>query len=134
MGEFVNVGGSCLAAEPPSGGLLIGNVRRNATKGTEMSKHTPGPWYWEEASENGEVRPVLRTKATINRVCDFGRDAWQDSLCGEPPDAADARLIAAAPEMLEALVDCREALRRAGATGELKVVDDAIAKATGETK
>lgn len=35
-------------------------------------------------------------------------------------------------ELLEALQDCREALRRAGAAGELKVVDAAIAKALGE--
>ena len=34
--------------------------------------------------------------------------------------------------LLDALHDCREALRRAGADGELKVVDAAIAKATGE--
>lgn len=52
---------------------------------------------------------------------------------GNDTDAkeADARLIAAAPELLDALKDCREALRRAGAAGELAVVDAAIAKATG---
>ena len=32
-------------------------------------------------------------------------------------------------ELLEALIDCREALRQSGATGELKVVDAAISKA-----
>lgn len=35
-------------------------------------------------------------------------------------------------ELLEALKDCREVLRRAGALGELMVVDAAIRKATGE--
>ncbi len=43
-----------------------------------------------------------------------------------------ATLMAAAPKLLAALIDCREALRRAGATGELKVVDAAIAKARDE--
>ena len=43
----------------------------------------------------------------------------------------NARLIAAAPELLEALIDCRRALELANFTGELAVVDAAIAKATG---
>lgn len=42
------------------------------------------------------------------------------------------RLILAAEDMYEALLDCREALERAGAYGELRVVDRAIAKARGE--
>lgn len=43
-------------------------------------------------------------------------------------------LIEQRDELLEALQDCREALRRAGAEGELRVVDAAISRALGENK
>lgn len=49
----------------------------------------------------------------------------------EAAQQANARLIAAAPDLLAALVDCQEALRRAGASGELEIVKAAIKKATG---
>lgn len=47
---------------------------------------------------------------------------------------ANARLIAAAPELLEALIDCRRALEIANFTQELAVVNAAISKATGASK
>lgn len=47
---------------------------------------------------------------------------------------ANARLIAVAPTILEALLDCRRALEIANFTQELAVVDAAIAKATGGDK
>lgn len=53
---------------------------------------------------------------------------WQGS---EQKTNANARLIAAAPAMLKALQDCREALRRTGHDGELAIANAAIAKATG---
>ncbi len=47
---------------------------------------------------------------------------------------ANARLIAAAPELLEALRDLAESVRAAGITGPyLDAADAAIAKATGAT-
>lgn len=47
---------------------------------------------------------------------------------------ANARLIAAAPELLEALCDLAESVRAAGITGPyLDAADAAIAKATGAT-
>lgn len=78
-----------------------------------MSTHTPGPWtvvaidWADTGNARFEIKGIRRT------------------------GMADARLIAAAPELLAALHDCREALRRAGADGELRVVDAAIAKAEG---
>lgn len=58
-------------------------------------KHTPGPWRIETENETGiptiSIRDGLNQQiATVNPY----RLAWRD---------ADARLIAAAPEMLEAL-------------------------------
>lgn len=51
---------------------------------------------------------------------------------GKAAARARRRLTEAAPDLLEALIDCRRALELADATGELAVVDAAIAKATGE--
>jgi hypothetical protein len=105
-----------------------------------MSKHTPGPWKyldkngkfldskgWEAENyhcDNFSYVPVTDGKSVVALVVVKGDDT--KALINH------ARLIASAPELLEALIDCREALRRAGATGELKVVDAAIAKAIGE--
>jgi hypothetical protein len=100
-----------------------------------MSKHTPGPWIFE--NRDGDH--------PLNDQCGWGCDGlwavnggfilgagpgWDGEYVA--PNDSDARLIAAAPDLLEALRDCREALRLAGANGELRVVDAAIAKATGE--
>jgi hypothetical protein len=86
--------------------------------------HTPGPWrYWTQRREPEDT-------------CTFRSIRGDEVLRAVTVTLteADARLIAAAPEMLEALHDCREALRRAGADGELAVVDAAIAKATGDAR
>lgn len=53
------------------------------------AKHTPGPW--RVSSEPGKSGAVITDKITICN-CGYGADA-----------EADARLIAKAPEMLEAL-------------------------------
>lgn len=63
-----------------------------------MSKHTPGPWE----ANNGEVtteREPGRSFRRIAAVQDYGLGSLKEV------DDANARLIAAAPEMLEALID-----------------------------
>ena len=79
-----------------------------------MIKHTPGPWH---------VSNGVQIRSAKHQIC----KVW---MMRNGEDNANARLIAAAPDMLAALKDCREALRRSGAAGELAVVDAAIAKAT----
>jgi hypothetical protein len=55
-----------------------------------MSEFTPGPWrYWWEEGYVGEI-----TSASGNLVAGFDTE----------PNEADARLIAAAPELLGALM------------------------------
>lgn len=99
-----------------------------------MSGHTPGPW----TKVNGELfgphgRRVLVSDSGIGVVCGSNPD---------PEHEANARLIAAAPELLEALRDLLRAVGRAGYddadSGELFELDSAaeearavIAKATG---
>lgn len=92
---------------------------------TEL-KHTPGPW----AIVDGHypcMKEISGPSFKINIVMSATDLDFNDFL----KRSADARLIAAAPELLEALLDCREALRRTGHDGELAIVNAAIAKATG---
>lgn len=62
-------------------------------------RHTPGPWH---VSAWGDTRVVVRSDA-IPFVADCGRDTL-------PWVHANARLIAAAPDMLKALILAEEAL------------------------
>lgn len=61
------------------------------TKNETSSKHTPGPW---RATQHHDDSWTVRT--------DLGANALAHVTVGKNDDA-DARLIAAAPEMLEAL-------------------------------
>ena len=64
---------------------------------TPSSAHTPGPWY---LNPRGWV--VQSTGDIVTRLeCSNNKEA-------------DARLIAAAPELLAALAGCADALREAG--------------------
>lgn len=79
------------------------------------AKHTPGPWIYDEtwalinAEHGSEIAAVHAARGTK----------------GEPQ--ANARLIAAAPDLLAALVDAYERL-----TGDRSMIRAAIAKATGQ--
>jgi len=101
-----------------------------------MSAHTPGQWNWEEGT------PVI-TKKWDGKTCTVATVDWrsllwhEDGNCAGRESGANARLIAAAPELLEAL---QNLLAVAGVR-----IDDprivqfdaaraAVAKATGETK
>ena len=86
-----------------------------------MSKHTPGPWFVPP--------PTYRTLYVEARV---GNGMLQEvAACGPTEDpaqqAANARLIAAAPELLDA---CKAAL--SDDQPYIEKCRAAIAKATGE--
>ena len=89
------------------------------------SKHTPGPWVFRQ--EDG-VRTIFADGKSM-----MG-DAVYYPWC--PENAADWRLIAAAPELLEALerlmVECD--LVSDNALEAYTKARAAIAKATGETQ
>lgn len=96
-----------------------------------MNKHTPGPWEWygpnllcggERQSENilnsaDDGRPYGHHAALIEHHWDGG------------VAKANARLIVAAPDLLEA---CKVALGIIGFGAEHDQISAAIAKATGE--
>ena len=96
-----------------------------------MSKHTPGPWYVDTQAKradyiraNGDELPGT---CAIAQIC--SRGGWSESN-------ANARLIAAAPDLLEALIECAARLQIHIKHSEDLVAHmqacKAIAKATGE--
>ena len=106
------------------------------------SKHTPGPWTVHDASLGGTGYVVheicssdKRTIATLETDCkDDERDDWSPVAI-----AANAQLMASAPELLEA---CKASIAEItggsmfpesltpGNTTPLQAMKDAIAKAT----
>lgn len=91
-----------------------------------MSKNTPGPWdYSWEIHPNG-CPTVGHRGLMVCMVAHSAKDPDQKETA-----LANANLIAAAPDLLEALIDVRRALELANFTGELAVVDAAIARAKG---
>jgi len=96
-----------------------------------MTNHTPGPWVIRKAKENGACSVVSESK-------DLAGFTFIAALT--PSDEANARLIAAAPELLESLrelvewSDDMEANYPYDITPMLAKARAAIKKATGETK
>ena len=89
------------------------------------AKHTPGPWQWTQHFD-----------PTISIYKDgFGQIArLYDSSAGT--GKANARLIAAAPDLLDALVQFVDEFEGCYADGEPAMIKAraAIAKATGKTQ
>ena len=103
-----------------------------------MGTHTPGPWIVAGPSENENEAEVI-SDATEGRAI---ASTW-DTYCDETDethtsdeDRANARLIAAAPDMLTALRVITSDARIMGWLTRndpkaLQQADDAIGKATG---
>jgi|15BtaG_2_1085339.scaffolds.fasta_scaffold37216_1 hypothetical protein len=77
-----------------------------------MSKHTPGPWGY---TRNGSDEPAsngLMPDGLIGIGVTGENLALAETRHGNGP--ANAKLIAAAPDLLEALKDCEDALLWSG--------------------
>lgn len=87
-----------------------------------MNKHTPGPWQIAD----GESRRVY--------LINHGRDAVGETVYIETRNPADAKLIAAAPDLLEALESMLDAFtdERWVAVPIIERAKLAIYRATGE--
>ena len=104
-----------------------------------MSKFTKGPWAvnWAGSGRNGEfVYDEVYVYAPACGVDDVAVAAdIVDPVTGKP-SAENGRLIAAAPELLEALTKLRHRIHGTGFAiaipDELEAADAAIAKATAE--
>lgn len=78
-----------------------------------MSKHTPGPWkarmqYSRGGRELGWM--VEHSNGRIGWASLAYADTNEEAPVADPVNAANARLIAAAPDLLEALRKCDEAM------------------------
>ncbi len=96
-----------------------------------MSKHSPGPWRWE--SDVPYANAILRA-ADGSKVCDFGGGMKWEEVAGDEPDEPDARLIAAAPRMLELLrefvIEYADMCRGSDTVDKARIL---IARIDGET-
>jgi hypothetical protein len=103
-----------------------------------MSKHTPGPWTYNLTT--GVVRSLAEDFPNCRQpvICDLRHWSHEDTTHIHP---ANARLIAAAPELLEALkeiaadyadrFDLDDPSTNPGIKYTIKQARAAIAKATG---
>lgn len=81
-----------------------------------MSKHTPGPWVVGSTTNHGQCVYIDAPKGDAGLcysswsgiACAYGSD--DDKEAGREIAAANAHLIAAAPELLEALEYCLDCL------------------------
>jgi len=102
-----------------------------------MSKYTPGPWAIRRIAEvpgaicGGVTRQYMRGVGTdqLAMVCSVQPDNGGDEAM-----EANARLIAAAPELLEALEWLLDDVGRASSMLGAVKARAAIAKATGEQR
>jgi hypothetical protein len=88
--------------------------------------HTPGPWHFMPAAhmaDCNEEGPVAGV---------FDDDDGPDALIGTAERDEDARLIAAAPDLYDALLSLRAASSPAARRLARRWADEALAKATGE--
>lgn len=109
------------------------------------AKHTPGPWTisWYNCTMDKEDVEHAKSKGNMNAKvgdvlwraprsigpCGSEHSHWGGDLL--TVEEADARLIAAAPDMLETLKRLREMCADFGANTACEVASAAIDKATG---
>jgi hypothetical protein len=107
-----------------------------------MATHTPGPWVADAIAENGDIRIACVNLPLVIASTHNGASIGE-ILNGLPPELqwANARLIAAAPELLDALrmfVAAEDDWNARDGTFDDPLTDAylaaraAIAKATGE--
>ena len=87
------------------------------------TKHTPGPWHWSRDTMENRCDITLDSEAT----------GYSILYCCKKPREPNARLIAAAPELLEALEYIGRFIDPTAKDAEtmVKHARIAIAKATG---
>jgi len=91
-----------------------------------MSKHTPGPWAANKPTQSNGRAEVYAGPMLVAQAFNWMLDAEGDEQCW-----ADARLIAGAPELLEALKRIKQTGVFVGAIAQ-EMMDAAIAKAEGQ--
>jgi hypothetical protein len=97
-------------------------------------KHTPGGWFSAPTGEQMRAASMSYAVATAD-MTQVVAGCFEDVAGGDAEAAANARLIAASPDLLEALCEIEDVLsnmgRDADHDGLAEVARAAIAKATG---
>lgn len=92
------------------------------------AKHTPGPW---KVFEHSWCETSITAPDTPNAICglDINHATEESQESDEAQMAANARLIAAAPDLLEDLREATATLRRYEALHRAKNTEDSTKKA-----
>jgi hypothetical protein len=118
-----------MTAEQTRKAALAKSLEAQARVKRENAKHTPGPWN----SERAESSECFDVKCE----CGFFVATCHDGVRSESNAEANARLIAAAPELLEAAQaawNCIAELSPTQARVEVALMlQEAVEKATGDT-
>ena len=116
-----------MTAEQTRKAALARSMEAQAKAKRENATHTPGPWVVHPTTHHPAVRSVGTSDTGPRRICTVG------SMNGNPVDKKNARLIAAAPELLEALQFVMAASGEQLSTA-FEQAQAAIAKATGDSE
>ena len=105
------------------------------------TSYTPGPWYIQADPDRAGDHPLHDNRFITSGGCQLGSPEWEEEKGNEiickmtdsSKQKQNARLIAAAPELLEA---CKAILKSDGGAYDLepyqsKMLINAIAKAEG---
>lgn len=99
--------------------------------------HTPGPWHVDHNGTVGHIKALVGDKTPT--VCQYGTDyrgVRHSALEVEHQDDANARLIAAAPDLLaaaEKVIACGAMPRERHLCEAISELEKAVKKAKGET-
>lgn len=93
------------------------------------SKHTPGPWHVGQGGNRHANRVWTLDMRPVVNLCSIGMGPADI----DPEAQANARLIAAAPDLFEALQQCLGSLRALGAENghAAEAARTALSRATG---
>lgn len=100
---------------------------------TDQQKHTPGPWKFgfESASSDWAIVTDASGGVVANVNAESGPDAISAPATRKMPREANARLIAAAPDLLAACQKIVDAVEDGDEMAAIEMARAASAKATG---
>ena len=93
-------------------------------------KHTPGPWVKDYHGTIGHIKTLCNPHVHTKTIIKY-RYSMCEEILTEEEIQANARLIAAAPEMLEALIEQYKWLYSKAYYQTAELLKPAIEKATG---
>ena len=98
--------------------------------------HTPGPWHVDYNGTVGHIKAIVNEVSPT--VCKYGTDSRGErhsAVSLSHQDEANARLIAALPDLLvaaESVIACGALPRERHLCGAIKELEKAVKKAKGE--